>query len=43
MSELERRQLEGLREQLVKGFKERQEPVVKESSAPIPIYSSRGT
>lgn len=43
ISELERRQLERLQEQLVKGFKERQEPVVKESSAPIPIYSSRGT
>lgn len=41
ISEFERRQLEGLEEQLKKGFKERQEPVTKqtESSAPFPIYS----
>ena len=43
ISEFERRQLERLQEQLAKGFKARQEPVVKESSTPIPIYSSQGT
>jgi transposase-like protein len=43
ISQFERHQLERLQEQLNKGFKERQEPVVKESSAPIPIYSSHRT
>lgn len=45
ISEFERRQLERLEEQLKKGFKERQEPVIKqtEGSTPIPIYSSQGT
>ena len=43
ISQFERHQLECLQEQLNKGFKERQEPVVKESSTPIPIYSSHRT
>ena len=43
ISEFERRQLERLKGQLAKGFEERQEPVVKESSTPIPIYSREGT
>ena len=43
ISEFERRQLERLQEQLVEGLKEGQEPVVRESSTPIPIYSRQGT
>lgn len=43
ISEFERRQLERLKEQLARGFEERYEPVVKESSTPIPIYSREGT
>ena len=43
ISQFERHQLERLQEQLKKGFQERQEPVIKESSTPIPIYSSERT
>jgi transposase-like protein len=43
ISEFERRQLERLEDQLKKGFKERHEPVTKESSTLVPIYSSERT
>jgi len=43
ISEFERRQLERLQEQLAEKLRERQEPVVKEISAPTPIYSSERT
>ena len=42
ISDFERRQLERLREQLAKAFKERQEPLVKESSAPSQSTAVRG-
>lgn len=43
ISQFERHQLERLQEHLAKGFKERHQPVIKESSTPIPIYSSKRT
>lgn len=43
ISEFERRQLERLQEQLKRAFTERHEPVIKESSTPITIYSTNRT
>lgn len=37
ISPFERHQLERLQEQLKRGFRGRHEPVIKESSAPIPL------